>query len=113
MGIEVETYTTANGSNMDRIGYNDGVTVEEVAHDLRSRYDDWDYAIIAFDSGETVVVEREARGDVCSVTEAADILGVSRQRVHAMLQSGILGGRKVGKTWNVDRASVERRAHTR
>ena len=45
----------------------------------------------------------------CSITEAAQMLGVSRQRVHVMLQAGQLDGRKVGNTWCVDRESVARR----
>jgi len=44
-----------------------------------------------------------------SLTDAADILGISRQRVHVMLKSGQLNGRKVGSTWIVSRQSVEKR----
>ena len=47
--------------------------------------------------------------DIISLTEAANMLGVSRQRVHILLQNGQLDGYKVGNTWNVYRASVERR----
>lgn len=43
------------------------------------------------------------------VKEAAGMLDVSRQRVHQLLQSGQLEGRKVGKTWYVYRHSVENR----
>lgn len=45
----------------------------------------------------------------CSITEAAGMLGVTRQRVHAMLKAGKLHGRKIGNTWSVDIASVENR----
>ena len=44
-----------------------------------------------------------------SITDAADMLGVSRQRVHVMLRGGQLHGRKVGTTWMVSLASVARR----
>ena len=44
-----------------------------------------------------------------SVQEAAGMLGVNRQRVHQLLGSGKLDGAKVGGTWVIDRASVERR----
>ena len=44
-----------------------------------------------------------------SVTETAELLGVSRQRVLQMLNSGKLDGRKVGNVWTVYRYSVEER----
>lgn len=44
-----------------------------------------------------------------SITEAAEMLGVSRQRVHVLLQNGQLEGRKVGNAWNISRESIERR----
>ena len=58
MAITAETYTRANGSNMDRIEYKDGVTVEQVAEDLRKSYDDWDYVVLT-EGGEVIAtVER-------------------------------------------------------
>lgn len=47
--------------------------------------------------------------ELVSLTDAADMLDVTRQAVHKLLQSGKLDGRKVGNTWSVCRASVERR----
>lgn len=44
-----------------------------------------------------------------SITDAAEILGVSRQRVFALLKNGQLSGRKVGGTWSVCRWSAEKR----
>jgi excisionase family DNA binding protein len=38
--------------------------------------------------------------------EAAGILGVSPRRVVQLLHEGALSGRRVGRTWLVDRASV-------
>ena len=113
--ITAETYTTANGSNMDSIEYKANATLEEIITDLRG-FDNWDYAILSDDDGETIAtvyrdgaIVDDAHDDVVSITEAADMLDVSRQRVHAMLQSGKLEGRKVGNTWSVYRDSVENR----
>lgn len=47
----------------------------------------------------------------CSITEAAEMLGVSRQRVHQLIQSGLVEARKIGKTWCVSVASVRHRVH--
>ena len=44
-----------------------------------------------------------------TITEAAEILGVSRQRVHKMLQDGKLEGYKRGNSWFVYYYSVEKR----
>ena len=62
---------------------------------------------LAFFKGEVDVLPDE-RG-VYSITEAAGILDVSRQRVHKMIQDGKLDARKVGNTWTVYRYSVEAR----
>ena len=61
----------------------------------------------AFFAGEVDELPSE-RGEY-SITEAAGILDVSRQRVHAMLKSGILEGHKVGNQWSIYRWSVENR----
>jgi excisionase family DNA binding protein len=45
--------------------------------------------------------------NLLSISEAAHLLKVSRQRVHVMLQSGKLDGVKVGSTWIIHRDSVE------
>lgn len=61
----------------------------------------------AFADGETYELEDE-RGEY-SITEAAGILNVSRQRVHEMVKAGILQGHKVGNQWSIYRYSVENR----
>lgn len=61
---------------------------------------------LAYFNGEDT--ELDERG-FYSITETAGILNVSRQRVHAMIQAGILDGRKVGNTWSIYRYSVESR----
>ena len=48
--------------------------------------------------------------EVITVNEACEILGLSRQRVSALLKNGKLDGRKSGKNWMVYKQSVERRA---
>lgn len=45
-----------------------------------------------------------------SVTEAAGILGVSRQRVHELVETGMLPAQKVGNAVVLHRAAVEARA---
>jgi excisionase family DNA binding protein len=44
--------------------------------------------------------------DPLTTPEAARILGVSRQRVHQLVKAGILAGRRIGRDWHVERASV-------
>lgn len=46
---------------------------------------------------------------VITPEEAADMLGVSRRRVRALLASGGLRGRQAGSYWLVARRSVEER----
>lgn len=47
-----------------------------------------------------------------TIAEASDMLGISRQRVHKLIQSGALRARQSGSTWLIDRASVEERRKT-
>ena len=46
----VETFTVANGSNMDEIAYNE-IPMEDVAADLIRSYDNWDYAVVSDEGG--------------------------------------------------------------
>lgn len=115
MTITAETYTTANGSNMDSIEYEESATLIEIVNDLRG-FKNWDYAILSDDDGEILATVYRDDGiidimhdDVVSITEAARLLGVSRQRVHAMLQGGQLEGYKVGNAWSVYRSSIGNR----
>lgn len=48
-----------------------------------------------------------------TTNEAAVALGITPQRVRALLAAGRLEGRKVGRDWQVDEASVERRLSER
>lgn len=60
-----------------------------------------------FFAGETDELDDE-RGEY-TITEAAGILGVSRQRVHVLLKNGQLDGHKRGNSWFIYRHSVENR----
>ena len=55
---------------------------------------------------------RYAIDGVVTIAEASDMLGISRQRVHKLIQSGLLRARQSGSTWLIDRASVEERRKT-
>ena len=55
------------------------------------------------------LTRQEWESSIISLTEAADMLGVTRQRVHVLLNNGQIDGFKVGNTWNVYRYSVEKR----
>ena len=52
----------------------------------------------------------ENQNELISVVEAAEILGVHRNRVLQLVNAGQIDGYKVGKTWNIVRSSVEKRA---
>ena len=56
---------------------------------------------------------KEWEADIISLTEAAELLNVARQRVHILLQNGQLEGFKVGNTWNVYKSSVDSRLSNR
>lgn len=45
--------------------------------------------------------------DLCSVRDAADNLGVSRQRVHALVRCGALEAVRWGYWWAVSRQSLD------
>lgn len=51
--------------------------------------------------------------DLVSATEAAEILGVTRQAIQLAANNGQLLGAKVGSTWVFRRAVVERAAAER
>ena len=56
--------------------------------------------------GESDVAVTLPAVDYVSISEASELLGITRQRVHVMLQRGQLAGRMVGNAWIVSRASV-------
>lgn len=46
--------------------------------------------------------------DLVSITEAAEILGITRAAVHLRIQAGQLAARQAGTTWVMRRVVVER-----
>ena len=51
--------------------------------------------------------------ELMGLAEAAQELGVSARRVHQMVASGRLGGRRIGRSWVLDRVEVKRLARRR
>ena len=47
--------------------------------------------------------------DKITTTEAAALLGVTPQRVRALIKAGILQAEKFGRDWQIDGESVESR----
>jgi excisionase family DNA binding protein len=47
--------------------------------------------------------------DKITTTEAAALLGVTPQRVRALIKAGILEAEKWGRDWQIDEESVESR----
>ena len=70
------------------------------------------YAIISSEDAHAFFngceTELDERGEY-TITEAAKILGVTRQRVHVLLQGGQLEGHKRGNAWFIYRYSIENR----
>ncbi len=55
------------------------------------------------------ILHASADADVIPAADAAHLLGLSRQRVRALVADGELPGQKLAGRWFVDRAAVERR----
>lgn len=70
---------------------------------------DWQDAFVDIDEIEDAHWADCTPTEEIDVAEAAELLDVSRQRVHQLIQSGQLEGRKIGKTWYVYKSSVEER----
>ena len=52
------------------------------------------------------------KSNLLSVRETAELLGVNRQRVHALIREGKLSAVKIGEYWAVDEASAHHRKAT-
>jgi hypothetical protein len=57
-------------------------------------------------SAQVVVAQVPAGSAEISTAAAADMLGVSPQRVRQLLAAGVLDGRRVGSVWMIARESV-------
>lgn len=58
---------------------------------------------------EKKLTRREWENSIVSMTEAAELLDLSRQRVHVLLNNKQLDGFMVGNAWLVYRDSIESR----
>lgn len=58
---------------------------------------------------EKKLTRREWENSIVSMTEAAELLGLSRQRVHILLNNKQLDGFMVGNAWLVYRDGIESR----
>lgn len=67
----------------------------------------WELHLYDGDGGDIAITIPPT--EFVSVTDAADMLGVTRQRVQMLVVNGKLNGRMVGSTWMITRASVEKR----
>ena len=54
-------------------------------------------------------VGKTTMGNKITVTAAAALLGVTPQRVRALIKAGILQAEKFGRDWQIDGESVESR----
>lgn len=64
-------------------------------------------------STEELLTEMPADSAEIDTHRAADLLAVTPSRVRQLVRNGHLSARMVGRTWLVDRASVELRRETR
>ena len=55
------------------------------------------------------MVGKTTMGNKITVTAAAALLGVTPQRVRALIKAGILEAEKWGRDWQIDAESVEKR----
>jgi excisionase family DNA binding protein len=75
-----------------------------IAHDIADRVGIQQGYLLAPSVGATGV---EPGGDLLSLTEAAELIGISRPATHQALVEGRLRGHRVGNAWIVRRADAE------
>ena len=108
---EIKVYEWLNDGNDDEM--HDYVYIDENGAVIRifntdggwkpEPLDDYSDALARKNDGYITLPKHE---QLLSITEAADILEVTRQRVHQMIQAGYLDGAKVGSTWVIYADSV-------
>lgn len=74
-------------------------------HAERPRYN----VVHSIDRSRTRLVPLDPARTEVSITEAAQLLDVSRQRVHALIVNGKLPAERLGSQWIIQRAAVDRR----
>ena len=65
------------------------------------------FATVAKSIEQTLEPYTDHLGQVVTIAEAAEILGVKKARISQLLERGQILGRKAGGSWLVDRRSVE------
>lgn len=86
--------------------------VYRVAHDIADRVGIKQGYLLAPGVAESARVDR--RADLLSLTEAADLIGITRPAAHQAVTEGRLPGRRVGNAWIIAKQDAEsyRRART-
>ena len=108
---------TAKGEITEIAAFNDDMNVsvyplEDGTFELHLYLDDNDIAVTLpatpnIDTANDMGLNLD---EWISVVEAAEILGVHRNRVLQLVNDGSLEAHKVGQRWNISKASVESRA---
>jgi len=81
-----------------------------VAHDVADRVGIEQGYVLRSDADRTAV---QPESGLLSMTEAADLIGISRPAVHQALREERLRGRRVGNAWVIRRADAEAFKRTR
>lgn len=77
-----------------------------IAHDIADRVGIEQGHLLAPDI-DLSAVKVEASGDLLSLTEAAELIGISRPATHQALVEGRLRGQRVGNAWIVRQVDAE------
>jgi excisionase family DNA binding protein len=66
-------------------------------------------AVDAATADPTAAAGRDSEATEIGTETAADLLGVTPNRVRQLLRGGVINGRHVGRTWRLDLADVKQR----
>lgn len=83
-----------------------GLTIAEAALGKRAKVASIEVMTTKEFDARIDAIKPPAIPELVSITEAAQLLGVSRQAVHQRLETGSLPGVRVGTTWVIPRAGV-------
>jgi excisionase family DNA binding protein len=73
------------------------------------QWKDWRASLDGSTAGPVTAIPAGLVSQEIDTTAAADLLGVTPNRIRQLVRAGDLTGRRVGRTWLVDRASTELR----
>jgi hypothetical protein len=82
-----------------------GSVLYRAAHDIADRVGIEQGYLLAPEVARSV--DANGAGDLLSLTEAADFIGITRPAAHQALTEGRLRGRRVGNAWVVAKADAE------